>query len=126
MAEDDDEEGIFKQEMAGVKPILAKEKIVPVKLHSKPDESQLARRAAAEGMSVANPNILTTDYVEPVEPHDIICFKRDGVQEGVYRKLRLGKYDVHGVLDLHRKTLKEAHKDVFDFIVVDTSAAFFD
>ena len=81
-----------------------------------PSESQLAHRESAVGCAAKNPNVLTTEYVEPVEPHDPIAFKRDGVQEGVYRKLRLGKYDIHAVLDLHRKTLKEAHKEVFEFI----------
>ena len=29
-------------------------------------------------------------------PHAIVGFKRDGVQEGVYKKLRLGKYELQG------------------------------
>ena len=114
MSEDDFD--FFKQEMTGVAPISQKEKVNSTVSTVNPSESQLARRASAEGKTVLNPNVLSTDFVEPVDPLDIICFKRDGVQEGVYRKLRLGKYDVHGVLDLHRKTLKEAHKDVFDFV----------
>ena len=113
----EDESEFFKQEMTGVTPFKVKEKAKVAKTGAPPSDSQLARRAAAVGNKTLNPNVLTTDYVEPVEPHDILSFKRDGVQEGVYRKLRLGKYDVHAVLDLHRKTLKEAHKEVFDFIV---------
>ena len=114
MSEDDFD--FFKQEMTGVAPISQKEKVSAPVSAANPSESQLARRASAEGMTVLNPNVLSTDFVEPVDPLGVICFKRDGVQEGVYRKLRLGKYEVHGVLDLHRKTLKEAHKDVFDFV----------
>lgn len=112
----DDDFDFFKQEMMGVTPLTKKKKISATSPDAGPSESQLARRASAEGLDVMNPNILSTDYVEPVEPHDIISFKRDGVQEGVYRKLRLGKYDIHSVLDLHRKTLKQAHKEVFEFI----------
>ncbi|OUS30315.1 hypothetical protein A9Q99_07545 [Gammaproteobacteria bacterium 45_16_T64] len=114
MPEDDFD--FFKQEMTGVTPISTKDKVKPVTSDAVPSDSQLARRASAEGLGIVNLNILTTDYVEPVEPHDVICFKRDGVQEGVYRKLRLGKYDIHSVLDLHRKTLKQAHQSVFEFI----------
>ena len=114
MSEDDFD--FFKQEMTGVAPISQKEKATTPVSSGDPSESQLARRASAEGKTVLNPNVLSTDFVEPVDPLGIICFKRDGVQEGVYRKLRLGKYEIHGVLDLHRKTLKEAHKDVFDFV----------
>jgi len=114
MSEDDFD--FFKQEMTDVAPISQKTKVTATVSTANPSESQLARRASAEGKIVLNPNILSTDFVEPVDPLGVICFKRDGVQEGVYRKLRLGKYEIHGVLDLHRKTLKEAHKDVFDFV----------
>ena len=118
MSEDDlDGMDFFQQEMEGVTPIVKKDIVKSAPKKSVVSESQLARRAAAEGVLVTNPNVLSTDYVELVEPLDIICFKRDGVQEGVYRKLRLGKYEVHGVLDLHRKSLKQAHKDVFDFVI---------
>jgi len=51
-----------------------------------------------------------------VDPHDIIEYKRAGVQEGVYRKLRLGKYTVDAVLDLHRKTVEQSRQEVFGFI----------
>jgi len=114
MSEDDFD--FFKQEMTDVAPISQKAKVTTTASTANPSESQLARRASAEGKTDLNPNVLSTDFVEPVDPLGIICFKRDGVQEGVYRKLRLGKYEMHGVLDLHRKTLKEAHKDVFDFV----------
>ena len=38
------------------------------------------------------------------------------MQDGVFRKLRLGKYDIHARLDLHRKTLREARDDVLNFL----------
>ena len=34
----------------------------------------------------------------------------------VYRKLRLGKYETEAVLDLHRKSVKQAREEVYDFI----------
>ena len=33
-------------------------------------------------------------------------YKKDGVQDGVFRKLRLGKYPITAKLDLHRRTLR--------------------
>ena len=51
-----------------------------------------------------------------LDPQDIIGFKRDGVQEGVYKKLRLGKYELQGCLDLHQKTLNEARQALVQFI----------
>ena len=38
------------------------------------------------------------------------------MQEGVYRKLRLGKYDAQDVLDLHRVRLLEARNQVQAFL----------
>ncbi len=51
-----------------------------------------------------------------LDPHDIVGFKRDGVQEGVYKKLRLGKYELQGSLDLHHKTINEARTALVQFI----------
>ena len=51
-----------------------------------------------------------------LDPHDIVGFKRDGVQEGVYKKLRLGKYELQASLDLHQKTLNEARQTLVQFI----------
>ncbi|NMV12986.1 DNA endonuclease SmrA, partial [Vibrio parahaemolyticus] len=56
------------------------------------------------------------DHAEMLKPEDFVEFKRDGVQDGVYRKLRLGKYPIQARLDLHRKTLKEARDEVVTFL----------
>ena len=48
---------------------------------------------------------------------DIIEYKMAGVQEGVYRKLRLGKYPIQSQLDLHRKTMKEARELLYGYIL---------
>ncbi len=111
----DEEDDLFQQEMAGVKPLPKKPVVIPPR-PSAPTESQLARREAAVADIRLDPNTLSTEYVEMVNPHDILEYKRNGVQEGVYRKLRLGKYASEAVLDLHRKSLQQARKEVFEFI----------
>lgn len=110
--EDDD---LFEQEMAGVKPIPQTRIIEPPR-STTPTEAQLARREAAVADTRLDPNHLSTEYVEMVDPHDVLEYKANGVQEGVYRKLRLGKYSSEAALDLHRKTLQQARQEVFDFI----------
>lgn len=110
--EDDD---LFEQEMAGVKPI-PQTKIIEQPRSTTPTEAQLARREAAVADTPLDPNHLSTEYVEMVDPHDVLEYKANGVQEGVYRKLRLGKYSSEAALDLHRKTLQQARQEVFDFI----------
>lgn len=106
MAQDDFD--LFKKELKGVKPI----KNDRVNLHSPADEpslSQLARQEAALGRKPNHdPNYLTTDFIEQVEPNSWLEFKKSGVQDGVYKKLRLGKYDIQAHTDLHRLTVKQA------------------
>ena len=51
-----------------------------------------------------------------LKPEDFIEFKQDGVQDSVYRKLRLGKYEIQARLDLHKKTLKQAREDMIRFL----------
>ena len=110
----DDDLLLFQQMMGDVKPI-AQDTAQHQKVHQV-TEAQLARRAAAIWLSEDDPDYLSLDHAPMVKPEDIIEFKRDGVQDGVFRKLRLGKYPVQARLDLHRKTLKEARDEVVSFL----------
>jgi DNA-nicking Smr family endonuclease len=44
-------------------------------------------------------------------------FKRPGVQNGVFRRLKQGRYSQDGRLDLHKMTVDQARKEVFSFIL---------
>ena len=110
-----EEDDLFLQEMTGVKPI-PQTKVVEAPRSGAPTDAQLARREAAIADAPLDPNHLSTEYVEMVDPHDVLEYKANGVQEGVYRKLRLGKYSSEAVLDLHRKTLQQARLEVFEFV----------
>lgn len=111
----EDESDLFKKEMEGVKPIQRK-RVVDAPKKQELTDAQMARREAAVRHKSKDDNILSEDYVDMVGPHDVLSFKRPGVQDGVYRKLRLGKYETEAVLDLHRKSVKEAREEVFDFV----------
>ncbi|WP_267893022.1 DNA endonuclease SmrA [Microbulbifer pacificus] len=78
--------------------------------------NQRARREAATAQTHRELNPLGGEFVEPVEPHDPIEFKRDGVQNGVYRNLRLGKYTVDARLDLHHHTVDMARSALYQFV----------
>ncbi|MGR5178934.1 DNA endonuclease SmrA [Vibrio parahaemolyticus] len=110
----DDELNLFQQMMGDVKPL--QNDTVELKKSHQVSDAQLAKREAALWLSEQDPEYLSIDYAPMVKPDDIIEFKRDGVQEGVYRKLRLGKYPLQAKLDLHRKTLKEARDEVVKFL----------
>jgi DNA-nicking Smr family endonuclease len=110
---DDDE--LFRAAMVDVERLKAAAK--PPKPRGEPTLGQIARResAASERREAVDPNYLTLGDVTLLAPHDLVSWKKDGVQEGVFKKLRLGKYPVDGHLDLHRKTVKEARVALFDF-----------
>lgn len=78
--------------------------------------NQRARREAATAQTQRELNPLGGEFVEPVEPFDPIEFKRDGVQNGVYRNLRLGKYTVDARLDLHHHTVDMARRALYQFV----------
>jgi DNA-nicking Smr family endonuclease len=61
-------------------------------------------------------NALSTDGVVPLDAWLILAFKRIGVQNGVFRKLKQGRYDAESALDLHRMNVEVARHEVFDFI----------
>ncbi|MBL4239889.1 DNA endonuclease SmrA [Vibrio fluvialis] len=112
MSQDDFD--LFQQMMGDVKPI--KHDTAELKKSYSVSEAQLAKREAAVSLSDGDPDYLSIDHAPMIKPDDLIEFKRDGVQDGVYRKLRLGKYPIQARLDLHRKTLKEARNEVVSFL----------
>ena len=75
------------------------------------------RRAAATSIdSEAEQDPLSQMPSEMVEPLALLEFKRPGVQNGVYRNVRLGKYPIDARLDLHRLTVEQARRTLYQFI----------
>ncbi len=106
---------LFLQQMKGVTPIKVEEKVALAT--SQQDKVSIeTRRKAATAELAKDKNFLSGEYIEPVDPLAVIEFKRDGVQNGVYRNLRLGKYQIDARLDLHHMTIDQARNAVFQFI----------
>lgn len=110
-----DEFAEFKAAMGDVTPLKTEKKVDLKKNQRDAIAIQQRRKAATESLE-KDTNHLADDYVDMVKPYDVLAFKRNGVQEGVYRKFRLGKYDIEARLDLHRKTVEQARRDVYRFI----------
>nr|WP_305907673.1 Smr/MutS family protein [Methylomarinum sp. Ch1-1]MDP4520442.1 Smr/MutS family protein [Methylomarinum sp. Ch1-1] len=47
---------------------------------------------------------------------DWLCFKRDGIQSGVFKNLRTGKYPQEATLNLNRKTPQQARDELVQFV----------
>ncbi|WP_111978461.1 DNA endonuclease SmrA [Algibacillus agarilyticus] len=105
---------LFMQEMADVKPLVQQPQIEKVK--SEPSLAQLARRAAAQNDLAFDPNTLSNEFVEPIDPYDVLVYKKEGVQEGVCKKLRLGKYPIETRLNLNHLTVQEARTETFNYL----------
>jgi len=113
MAED---EQSFADAMLDVVPTNTADRIQRVR--DKPLTQTLEhRRAAALSHGKVDDNYLVTEGIEPLDRYYILDFKRPGIQNGVYRKLKQGKYEAEATLDLHRLNIEEARKEVFDFII---------
>ncbi len=112
----DPEEQLFLQEMQGVKPLQNKERVELRKGDMSQVNAAARRHSAQQQPQEQDDNRLQTSEVKRVGPHDVIGYKRPGIQDGVFRKLRLGKYETEARLDLHRRTINEARRELYRFI----------
>ncbi|WP_018692884.1 DNA endonuclease SmrA [Algicola sagamiensis] len=115
MSKSDDLE-LFLAEMSDVKRMKSDDKIYEQSQQLTPTEAQLARQEAAQKEEACDPNYLSMEYVDLIDPYDIIGYKKDGVQEGVYKKLRLGQYQVDSTLNLFGQPLADARRSIFNFL----------
>lgn len=114
-AKSESSDTLFRDELKGVKPLQASPKI-PLNRSPISDLAVAARREAAQRELDEERNFLALDNVEMLDPYYPLEFKRPGVQHGVFRKLKQGKYAMDARLDLHRMTSEQAREQVFGFI----------
>jgi len=115
VANSTDDDDFFAQEMKGVKPLKVKAK-APINKASGPSPGQQQRHQDAQAKAKVDGNFLGVDHLEMVHPLDILTFRRDGLAHGVFRRFKQGKYQIDAKLDLHRKTVEQARREVFNFI----------
>jgi len=109
----EDEQDLFASEMSGVQPLRQNR----ARLHKKEEDTpgKMVRRSlAVSARQVLDP--LASTVVPELKSSDLLEYRRDGVQHGVYKNLRMGRYDIEARLDLHRLTVDEARREVFQFL----------
>jgi len=124
MADHGDEPDLFREAMSDVVPLTRRRiepEAEPRTLTPRPvTPAQLERREAAEGRrgtgETEDPNYFTLGDVPQLHPFDTLSWKKDGVQNEVFSKLKAGRYDIDGRLDLHRHTVREARQALFEFL----------
>ncbi|MGQ8366316.1 DNA endonuclease SmrA [Glaciecola sp. 1036] len=105
----------FFEEMSDVTPLK------PVNTRytnspSKPSLAQTLKKQAIEKQIALDDNGLSIEYVQPVDPLDFIAYKKDGVQEGVYKNLRLGKYQIDARLVIKHLNFEDARLTIYQNI----------
>jgi DNA-nicking Smr family endonuclease len=107
----DDGLDAFLNELKDVKPIQQTDRA----LTNQPKNTlaqQLKRQAIEDNQNLIN-NYLSVEKVETVDPYDHISFRQDGVQHGVFKNLRLGKYKIDFVLNLQQYKFEQARTAIF-------------
>ena len=102
-----DELDSFFAEMQDVKPIPSNDK---AQLHDPAAALAEKQKRASLQASIRDKlkNPLSMEGVKPVPPDDFIQFQQPGIQDGVFKKLRLGKYPLEIILSLAGKALDES------------------
>lgn len=106
---------LFIREMAGVVPLknsnipaLKKSETVTPGQQYRQQKAQFSEREINGPLSLVLKKALSVD--------DWISYKRNGIQSGVFKNLRLGKYPLEATLTLFRKTPGEARDELLFFI----------
>lgn len=109
----DNEFNLFREQMMDVKPIRQDATVFQSK--HEVTEAQLARQKAAQADDDDPEDSLSMEFIELVSPSETISYKKEGVQEGVYKKLRLGKYPSDATLNLQQMRATDARKQLLTF-----------
>jgi DNA-nicking Smr family endonuclease len=112
-----DNDKVFSQAMSDVVRLKREPRVDLV--HKAPpdrDPSLEHRRRAAAQLMEPDRNQLSENEIAPLDAWFVLAFKRPGVQNGVFRKLKQGRYETQSRLDLHRMTVEVARREIFEFI----------
>lgn len=105
-----DDATLFAQATQGIKrlKIEARANLTPPKKVW--DNNLVARRAAAEGAADINHEVLsdTVALLNPVSSEAILSFRRTGIQQGLFKKLKDGQLVWRAAVDLHGCTVEQA------------------
>ena len=109
------DQDLFLSAMSGVKPLKSNKDTVPCSKLPGSDLNSAQRKRAAQ-LPLTHDNALTSQAIQFLAIEDELAYKKDGVQQGVYKNLRLGKYELQATLNLHGQSVDMARQSLFEFI----------
>ncbi|MGR9051210.1 MAG: DNA endonuclease SmrA [Gammaproteobacteria bacterium] len=106
---------LFLREMADVVP-LKKSETLTSKKQMEPSPGQHYRKQQAQFSKQEVEGPLSLVLRRRLDADAWIAYKRDGIQTGVYKNLRTGKYPLEATLNLIRKSPGEAREELLQFV----------
>jgi len=113
--QDNDDMHVFLDEIGDVTPLQADDKI-----HCYSPAQRLAakqQRAANRPSFNQITNPLSLEGVKPVAPDDFLSYQQPGIQDGVFKSLRMGKYAIETRLSLKGLTVEQSRDALYQCIV---------
>ena len=115
-ASSDDENRLFQQEMAGVKPLRQHQAQTSGKSDTIPEFTKALRRRSASTDYTPPADGLSDTHIEPIEPEQPIECLKAGLQHSRFKQLKQGHFPVDYNLDLHGCTIEEARNLLTRFL----------
>jgi DNA-nicking Smr family endonuclease len=110
---DEDDTELFRKAMRGVRRMHADNRHASAPRKPRP----AARFSRAERHAVLQESLGQVSPLDPVrESGDALLFRRPGISEQVFRRLRRGQYRVDQEIDLHGLTAQQAEIALRDFL----------
>jgi DNA-nicking Smr family endonuclease len=108
----DDEDDLFRRTVGKVRR-LKNDKIEPAAPRPRP---------VARFRRLDEETVLTESMSGEIDPADIetgeeLLFRREGISQVLFRKLRRGRLSIEGEVDLHGLNSKEAHEALAEFLL---------
>lgn len=103
-----DDKSLFLDAMEDVQPLKR-----CTDVHWQPTQPARPRQAVD---TTQLDNFLTTGFLDVIPLAEPLAFQREGVQQGVFDKLRSGKYPRQASLTLLRQPVEQCRQQLFTFI----------
>lgn len=110
-----DDLAAFFAEMSDVAPLPEADKVA-IKQHDPFAQAKQLKRNALEKEASPQKYGLSLEISHPIDPYDVISYKQDGIQEGVFKNLRLGKYPIETRLNLTQMSIEQARDALIESI----------
>ncbi|BDM64025.1 DNA mismatch repair protein MutS [Shewanella sp. NFH-SH190041] len=112
----DNDSALFLAEMADVTP-LQQNHVMQSTRNTVDPKIQLQRRVAAQASAYLDTLVMDSALFPVIAPDELVSYKREGVQQQVFKRLRQGKYSYDTGFDLRGRKLREVRRLLIDTIL---------